>query len=186
MFSQDLRNKKSFNFAPPCVKELIAGRSRTATAKNGKAHHRSTWEGRCTLVKHTFQRLPSSYFNSTIATYLSPCSLATRLKSLCNNRLGYLLVFSRLIAPAFAAEGSPIPTPQPSLSSILNEGPPALGSLMFAFAIANIILVYSFSAQIWEAQFKEPLLALYLLVFSTFGAFCIMSDSTTSRTTLLR
>ena len=129
---------------------------------------------------------PSPHTNSTAASRFWSESLARRTKSLSLNYIAYLLAFLSTVSPALAAEHNTTPTPQPGPLWPFNEGPLGLGSFIFAITAAIIIIGCIFSAQRWPHKFEDPALGLRLLGFWTFSSFCIMSDGTTSLTTLLR
>lgn len=129
---------------------------------------------------------PSPHTISTTASRFKSESLVRRTKSLSLNSFANLPAFLSIVSPALAAEDNTTPTPQPGSLWPFNEGPPGLASFIFAITAAIIIIGCIFSAQRWPHTFEDPALGLLLLGFWTFSSFCIMSDGTTSLTTLLR
>lgn len=129
---------------------------------------------------------PCPHTNSTTTSRFKLESLVRRTKSLSLDYFACLLALSSIVPPALAAEDNTTPTPQPGPLWPFNEGPPGLGSFIFAITAAIFIIGCIFSAQRWPHKFEDPALGLRLLGFWTFSSFCIMSDGTTSLTTLLR
>lgn len=128
---------------------------------------------------------PGRQPNPTTVNHPKLDPLVKHTLSGCQTYLGWLLAILWIIPPAFAAGADAHPTPHPDPIWPFNEGPPGLGSFIFAIGIAILIIVYKISVRKRPESFANPVWGWYLLGSSTISCFCIMSDGTASLTTLV-